>query len=229
MPHIRGGKGKGGLFIFVYRDALLKIPFRHLYFFVCHCYRQFLWVITKWWCRQAAVLLIGYQFWIPACIFLGALSNGWWLAVADLEALCCSVHHWCSHLGEIPFARVSSWWPVPIWSSGSQAELSVTGKWGRQLQEEEEFWCRMSALSIFSCCISLVFIPNLSGGAENLHNYFLKVDVKCLQIAKGFFASFLILVWAAEQSKSSHRTKHSQCLLCMGSFSKGKWQALAGI
>lgn len=80
----------------------------------------------------------------------------------------------------------------------------------------------MAALSIFSCCISLAVIPNLSGGAENLHNYFLKVDVKCLQIAKGFLASFLIHVWAAVQRKSSHGTKHSQCLLCVDSFSKGK-------
>lgn len=49
----------------------------------------------------------------------------------------------------------------------------------------------MAALSMFSCCISLALIPNLSGGAENLHNYFLKVDVKCLQIAKGFLSAFL--------------------------------------
>lgn len=47
------------------------------------------------------------------------------------------------------------------------------------------------------------------------------------------FASFLIHVWAAvqtlEQSKSSHGTKHSQCLPCVDAFSKGKSQALDGI
>lgn len=65
----------------------------------------------------------------------------------------------------------------------------------------------MAALSIFSCCISLVLIPNLSGGAENLHNYFLKVDVKCLQIAKGFFCqlSYSCVGCCTEKVKSGDK------------------------
>lgn len=31
-----------------------------------------------------------------------------------------------------------------------------------------------------------IFLPKLLQGGENLHNYFLKVDVRCLQIANSF-------------------------------------------
>lgn len=128
------------------------------------------------------------SFWIPACTFLGAFFQQMMISCRP----CAAMYHldaftWEKFLGS-PFAKMPKGWPVPVWSSGSQAELSEQqGSRGRQLQGEEEFWCKMAAQSIFSCCISLVLIPNLSGGAENLHNYFLKVDVKCLQIAKRFF------------------------------------------
>lgn len=131
-------------------------------------------------------------FVLDTCTFLGALFNCWWSAVADLQALCCSVHHGCIPPGEIPFAKVSNWWPVPIWSSGSQAELSVTGKWGRQVQggvlvQNRQPWA-------FSPVASLWFSSQISVGEQRIvHNYFVKVDVKCWQIAKGFLPASLFL------------------------------------
>lgn len=108
--HILGEERERGWFMFAFRDALLlKIPFRHLYFFVHHSYRQFLWVITVWWCRQAAVLLIGY-------LHSGYLPALFWVlcSAADLQALCCTGaftqrNSWVAHLprrligGQCPF------------------------------------------------------------------------------------------------------------------------------
>lgn len=130
------------------------------------------------------------SFWISGCTFLGTRST----ASDQLQLTwrpCAAMYHpgaftWEKFVGS-PFAKLSKWWPLPIWSSGSKAELSdQQGSEAGNCREKRGYSAKWQPWAFFSYCVSLVFLQNFSRGAENLHNYFLKVDVRCLQIVKGF-------------------------------------------
>lgn len=144
--------------MFLYRDALLlKIPFRHSHFF----YLSLLQGISLGAhnvVMQASCCLLD-TFVLDTCLH----SFGCFTQQLMISSSCCAIpvllcttlvhsagrNSWLS-----PSAKMSNWWPVPIWSSGSQAKLSERQeKWDRQLQggvlEQNDSPERCSVLHLF--------------------------------------------------------------------------------